>query len=113
MPPVVSEKAPDFVKNVLAKIIAGNGDQLPVSAMPKDGTFPTASAQWEKRNIALEIPVWEMEICIQCNKCAIVCPHAAIRTKVFDPALLASAPANFKSMDYKGPEYKGMKYSVQ
>jgi pyruvate-ferredoxin/flavodoxin oxidoreductase len=113
MPPVVSDKAPDFVKNVLAKIIAGDGDQLPVSAMPIDGTFPTASAQWEKRNIALEIPVWEMDICIQCNKCAIVCPHAAIRTKVFDPAKLASAPVNFKSMDYKGPEYKGMKYSVQ
>ena len=113
MPPVVSEHAPDFVKNVLAKIIAGNGDQLPVSAMPIDGTFPTASAQWEKRNIALDIPVWEMDICIQCNKCAIVCPHAAIRTKVFDAASLASAPSNFKSMDYKGPEYKGMKYAVQ
>ena len=106
MPPVVSEKAPDFVKNVLAKIIAGDGDQLPVSAMPNDGTFPTATAQWEKRNIALEIPVWEMDICIQCNKCALVCPHVAIRTKVFDPAKLASAPANFKSMDYKGPDTK-------
>ncbi|RPI01422.1 MAG: pyruvate:ferredoxin (flavodoxin) oxidoreductase, partial [Ignavibacteriae bacterium] len=113
MPPVVSDKAPDFVKNVLAKIISGDGDQLPVSAMPKDGTFPTASAQWEKRNIALEIPVWEMDICIQCNKCAIVCPHASIRTKVFDPAMLASAPATYKSMDYKGPEYKGLKYTVQ
>jgi len=113
MPPVVSDQAPDFVKNVLAKIIAGDGDQLPVSAMPNDGTFPTATAQWEKRNIALEIPVWEMDICIQCNKCSLVCPHAAIRTKVFDPAKLTSAPANFKSMDYKGPEYKGMKYTIQ
>jgi pyruvate-ferredoxin/flavodoxin oxidoreductase len=113
MPPVVSDKAPDFVRNVTAMIIAGNGEQLPVSAMPIDGTFPTATAQWEKRNIALEIPVWEMDICIQCNKCAIVCPHAAIRTKVFDAAKLASAPSTFKSMDYKGPEYKGMKYSVQ
>ena len=113
MPPVVSDKAPDFVKNVLAPIIAGNGEQLPVSAMPVDGTFPTATAQWEKRNIALEIPVWETDICIQCNKCAMVCPHAAIRTKVYDPAKLSSAPAKYKSMDYKGPEYKGMKYTVQ
>jgi pyruvate-ferredoxin/flavodoxin oxidoreductase len=113
MPPAVSEKAPDFIKNVLGKIIAGNGEQIPVSAMPVDGTFPTGSAQWEKRNIALEIPVWEMDICIQCNKCAIVCPHAAIRTKVCDPAKLASAPPTFKAMDYKGPEYKGMKYIVQ
>jgi pyruvate-ferredoxin/flavodoxin oxidoreductase len=113
MPPVVSDKAPDFVKKVIAPIIAGNGDQLSVSAMPVDGTFPTATAQWEKRNIALEIPVWETDICIQCNKCAMVCPHAAIRTKVYDPAKLASAPATFKSMDYKGPEFKGMKYTVQ
>ena len=113
MPPVVSDKAPDFVKKVTAQIIAGNGDGLPVSAMPIDGTFPTGTTQWEKRNIALEIPVWEMDICIQCNKCVIVCPHAAIRAKVFAPDKLASAPATFKSMDYKGPEYKGMKYSLQ
>jgi pyruvate-ferredoxin/flavodoxin oxidoreductase len=113
MPPVVSDKAPAFVKNVTAQIIAGNGDKLPVSAMPVDGTFPTGTAQWEKRNIALEIPVWEMDICIQCNKCAMVCPHAAIRTKVFAPEALANAPATFKSMDFKGTEYKGMKYSVQ
>jgi pyruvate-ferredoxin/flavodoxin oxidoreductase len=113
MPPVVSVKAPDFVKRFTAQIIAGNGDALPVSAMPIDGTFPTGSARWEKRNIALEIPVWEMDICIQCNKCAIVCPHAAIRTKVFAVDKLASAPPAFKSMDYKGSEYKGMKYSVQ
>ena len=113
MPPVVSEKAPDFVKNVTAKIIAGMGDELPVSAMPLDGTFPTGTAQWEKRNIALEIPVWEKELCIQCNKCAMVCPHSAIRVKVFDGKFLASAPPTFKAMDYKGLEYKGMKYTVQ
>jgi pyruvate-ferredoxin/flavodoxin oxidoreductase len=113
MPPVVSEKAPDFVKNVTAKIIAGLGDELPVSAMPLDGTFPTGTAKWEKRNIAMEIPVWESDLCIQCNKCALVCPHAAIRVKVYDQQYLASAPPTFKAMDYKGLEYKGMKYTVQ
>jgi pyruvate-ferredoxin/flavodoxin oxidoreductase len=113
MPPVVSDKAPDFVKRVTATIMAGFGDTLPVSAMPVDGTYPTGTTQWEKRNIALEIPVWDMPTCIQCNKCAVVCPHAAIRVKVFDPKYLASAPATYKSMDYKGPEYKGMKYTVQ
>ncbi len=113
MPPVVSDRAPDFVKNVTAKIIEGLGDALPVSAMPLDGTFPTGTAKWEKRNIAMEIPVWESDLCIQCNKCALVCPHAAIRVKVYDPKYLASAPPTFKSMDYKGLEYKGMKYTVQ
>jgi pyruvate-ferredoxin/flavodoxin oxidoreductase len=113
MPPVVSEKAPDFVKNVTARIIAGLGDELPVSAMPLDGTFPLGTAKWEKRNIALEIPVWEMDLCIQCNKCAVVCPHAAIRVKVYDPKYIVSAPPTFKAMDYKGLEYKGMKYTVQ
>jgi pyruvate-ferredoxin/flavodoxin oxidoreductase len=113
MPPVVSEKAPDFVKQVTAKIIAGFGDALPVSAFPNDGTFPTGTAQWEKRNIALEIPVWDEVTCIQCNKCALVCPHATIRVKVYDPKELAGAPPTFKSTDYRGPEYKGMKYSLQ
>jgi len=113
MPPVVSAKAPDFVKNVTAKIIAGFGDMLPVSAMPKDGTYPTGTAQWEKRNIALEIPVWDEAICIQCNKCALVCPHATIRIKVYDPKMLQNAPQSFKSMEYKAPEYKGMKYTIQ
>ncbi|MBA4312968.1 MAG: pyruvate:ferredoxin (flavodoxin) oxidoreductase [Chlorobiaceae bacterium] len=113
MPPIVSLQAPDYVKNVLGKIVAGNGDELPVSAMPIDGTFPTATAQWEKRNIALEIPVWESEICIQCNKCVMVCPHAAIRAKVYDSKFLDKAPATFKSIDFKGTEYKGMKYTIQ
>jgi pyruvate-ferredoxin/flavodoxin oxidoreductase len=113
MPPTVSVKAPKFVKDVTARMMEGNGDLLPVSAMPIDGTFPTGTAQWEKRNIALEIPVWESPICIQCNKCAIVCPHATIRVKAFAPEYLKNAPPTFKSMDYKGNEYKGMKYSVQ
>ena len=110
LPPVVSDKAPDFVKNVLAKIIAGFGDELPVSAMPVDGTFPTGTAAWEKRNIALEIPVWDDKICIQCGKCALVCPHATIRIKVYDKKYLAGAPAAFKSTEYRGKEYEGMRY---
>ncbi len=113
MPSAVSSKAPEFVRNVTGVIIAGMGDSLPVSAMPIDGTFPVGTAQWEKRNIALEIPVWDTQVCIQCNKCAIVCPHATIRIKVYDPKELAGAPSTFKSTDYRGPEYKGMKYSIQ
>ena len=113
LPPVVSEKAPDFVKNVLAKIIAGFGNDLPVSAMPIDGTFPTGTAAWEKRNIALEIPVWDEKICIQCGKCALVCPHATIRIKVYDKKHLAGAPSAFKSTEYRGKEYEGMQYSIQ
>jgi pyruvate-ferredoxin/flavodoxin oxidoreductase len=113
MPPTVSPKAPEYVRNVLARIIAGEGDSLPVSAFPKDGTFPTATAQWEKRNIALEIPVWEPEICIQCNKCIMVCPHAAIRAKVYEPNLLKNATPTYKSIDFKGNEFKGLKYTVQ
>jgi len=113
MPPAVSPKAPEFVQKVTGRIMAGEGNALPVSAMPIDGTFPTGTAAWEKRNIALEIPVWDTVTCIQCNKCVMVCPHATIRVKVFDPALLKDAPASFKSTDYRGPEYKGMKYSLQ
>ena len=112
-PATVSPEAPAYVREVLGEIIAGNGDDLPVSAFPVDGTFPTATAQWEKRNIALDIPTWEPSLCIQCGKCAIVCPHAAIRIKVYDPSHLEKAPATFKSADYKGVEFKGMKYTVQ
>ncbi len=113
LPPVVSPNAPAFVQRTTAPIIAGKGDAMPVSLLPDDGTYPVGTTQWEKRNIALEIPVWEPEICIQCNKCALVCPHAAIRVKVYDGAALAGAPETFKSMDYKGVEYKGFKYTVQ
>jgi len=112
-PPVVSEHAPDFVQRVTATIMSARGDLLPVSAFPPDGTWPTGTTQWEKRNIALEIPVWDQPICIQCNKCAMVCPHAAIRVKVFPAELAAEAPKTFKYMDYKGSDFKGMKYSVQ
>jgi pyruvate-ferredoxin/flavodoxin oxidoreductase len=113
MPPIVAKEAPKFVHDVTAEIIAGRGDKLPVSAFPVDGTFPTATAQWEKRNIAMEIPVWNMDVCIQCNKCTMVCPHAAIRTKVAAPALLEKKPATFKSMKYKGKEFDGQEYMIQ
>jgi pyruvate-ferredoxin/flavodoxin oxidoreductase len=109
----ISDQAPLFVREVIGPIISGHGDRLPVSAMPIDGTFPTATAQWEKRNIADEIPVWDEALCIQCNKCALVCPHAAIRVKAYDPAMLAAAPATYKSADYRGNEFPGMKYTVQ
>ncbi|HTK82841.1 MAG TPA: pyruvate:ferredoxin (flavodoxin) oxidoreductase [Bacteroidota bacterium] len=113
MPPSVPANAPAYVKDVTAWMIAGYGDRLPVSAMPIDGTFPVGTAQWEKRNIALEVPVWEQDICIQCNKCVLVCPHATIRTKVYEPEKLANAPPTFKSMDFKGAEHKNLKYTIQ
>jgi pyruvate-ferredoxin/flavodoxin oxidoreductase len=111
--PAVPVGAPAFVKDVLGKMIAGDGDSVPVSAMPVDGTFPSATTRWEKRNITLEIPVWEPDLCIQCGKCVFVCPHAVIRHKVYDPALLADAPATYKSMESKFKEFPGMKYTVQ
>jgi len=106
--------APDFVRNVLGPMISKDGDDIPVSAMPADGTFPTATTQWEKRNLALEIPVWEPDLCIQCGKCVFVCPHAVIRHKVYDEGLLKGAPEMFKSMPSKFREFKdGMAYTVQ
>ncbi len=112
-PPIVSDLAPDLVKRVTAVMMAGKGDLLPVSAFPPDGTWPTATTRWEKRNIALEIPVWDEELCIQCNKCALVCPHAAIRAKVYLPAGLADAPQAFKAVDYKAKDFPGSKYTIQ
>ena len=112
-PAVVADAAPEFVKQVAAMMLAGNGDLLPVSAFTPDGTWPTGTARWEKRNIAQEIPVWEQDLCIQCNKCAFVCPHAAIRAKVYDPDRLDGSPATFKSMDYKAPDFKGARYTIQ
>ncbi len=98
----VPVQAPEFVQDVTAVIVAGLGDQLPVSKMPVDGTFPTGTAQWEKRNIALEIPVWDTEVCIQCGKCVMVCPHSVIRAKVYDAKYLADAPETFKSTPRAG-----------
>ncbi|MCB9770143.1 MAG: pyruvate:ferredoxin (flavodoxin) oxidoreductase [Candidatus Omnitrophica bacterium] len=112
-PSVVPERAPDFVKLFTAPIIAGLGDRLPVSAMPADGTFPTSTTQWEKRTIAQDIPVWDPEWCIQCAKCAMVCPHAAIRMKAYEPSALDGAPEGFQSWDWKGKEFPGMKMTIQ
>jgi len=113
MPPIVAKEAPEFVHKVTAEIVAGRGDKLPVSAFPVDGTFPTDTARWEKRNIALEIPVWYPDLCIQCNKCTLVCPHASIRAKVFDAKHLEKKPATFKAVKYKGKEYGDVMYALQ
>jgi pyruvate-ferredoxin/flavodoxin oxidoreductase len=112
-PPTVPDAAPDFVKRVTAVMMEGKGDLLPVSAFPVDGGFPVGTTRWEKRNIASEIPVWDEDLCIQCNKCAMVCPHATIRAKVYEPAGLAGAPPTFKSADFRGNEWKGSKYTIQ
>ncbi len=112
-PPLVATEAPDFVQRVTAVIMAGKGDLLPVSAFPVDGTWPSGTAKWEKRNLARDIPVWDAGLCIQCNQCVLVCPHAAIRAKVYDDAPLAGAPPTFKSVPYKGNEFKGQAYTIQ
>jgi pyruvate-ferredoxin/flavodoxin oxidoreductase len=112
-PPVVSADAPAFVKETTAPIIAGVGDTLPVSLMPADGTFPTATSRFEKRNIAIEIPVWDEQLCIQCGLCSFICPHAVIRMKAYDASALKGAPASFKSVDCRITEMKGKKFTIQ
>ena len=109
----VSAAAPDFVRKVTARILAGAGDLLPVSALPVDGTFPTSTARWEKRNIALEIPVWDQELCIQCGKCVLVCPHSVIRAKIYEPAELRGAPPQFKSAKPGWKEFEHLRYTLQ
>ena len=111
--PVISEEAPEFVRNVLGPIYAGDGDSLPVSLLPVDGTFPTATAQWEKRNIALSVPVLDEALCIQCGKCVYVCPHAAIRAKVVEGNALTDAPPTFKSMPAKWKDAGDRRYVLQ
>jgi len=113
MPPVVPDDAPDFVKEVTAAIMAHQGDKIPVSKMPVDGKFPSGTTQYEKRNIAVNIPVWEPDICIQCGLCSLVCPHASIRIKAYDASYVETAPATFKSADAKGKDFAGMKFTVQ
>ena len=112
-PPVVPAEAPEFVQDITAMLMAGRGDELPVSKMPADGSWPAGTTQWEKRNIALHIPEWDPEVCIQCAKCSIACPHATIRAKLYDPALLSGAPEAFKSADAKGKDFAGEKWTIQ
>ncbi len=111
--PIVPDYAPEFVQSVTARMIAGLGDDLPVSALPVDGTYPTNTTKWEKRNIATEIPVWDSDICIQCGKCAFVCPHGVIRMKVFEPELAREAPSTFKHVPARYKEFKDQSYSLQ
>ena len=111
--PPVPQRAPSFVRNVLGSIIAGQGDSLPVSAMPVDGTFPTGTSKWEKRNIAQQIPIWDEELCIQCGKCVLVCPHAVIRAKVYDSSQLRTAPSTFKSAKPRWRELENLRYTLQ
>jgi pyruvate-ferredoxin/flavodoxin oxidoreductase len=113
MPIPVAPEAPEFVQSVLAKAMAGRGDTLPVSAIPVDGTFPTGTAKWEKRNLAQQIPVWDADLCIQCGKCVLVCPHSVIRAKVYDGSHVAQAPASFKAAKARWRELESMRYTLQ
>lgn len=111
--PPVPAQAPAFVQQVTARLIASEGDLLPVSAFPPDGTYPMGTAQWEKRNIALEIPVWDEDLCIQCGKCVLVCPHGVIRAKLYDPKLLEGAPQTFKKSPARWRDFKDLVYTLQ
>ncbi|GAB4247867.1 MAG: pyruvate:ferredoxin (flavodoxin) oxidoreductase [Candidatus Methylacidiphilales bacterium] len=110
---LIPETAPDFVQRVTARMLANQGDLLPVSAFPVDGTWPVATSRWEKRNLAPDIPVWDQELCIQCNKCVAVCPHAAIRAKFYPKECLAEAPATFKSTPFRSSTFPGNRYTIQ
>lgn len=112
-PPVVADVAPDFVKTVTAAMLAGLGDALPVSAFPPDGTWPVGTTQWEKRNIAEEIPIWQPDLCTQCNHCVAACPHSAIRAKVVQPQAMEHAPTSLQSLDVKARDMRGQKYVLQ
>ena len=113
IPPAMSPDAPDYVQNVLGKMMCGEGDSIPVSQMPVDGTFPNGTSQYEKRNLALDLPEWDPTLCIQCGKCTAVCPHAVIRSKFFSPDALANAPEGFECLDAKHPDWKGEKFVIQ
>jgi pyruvate-ferredoxin/flavodoxin oxidoreductase len=113
MKPPVPAEAPEFVQNVTGQIIAGNGTNIPVSLLPDDGTYITGTTTYEKRNVADEIPVWNPDLCIQCGECSLVCPHATIRIKFYDPSHLKNAPSTFKSADGRAKKMKGLKFSVQ
>jgi pyruvate-ferredoxin/flavodoxin oxidoreductase len=110
---LVSDQAPAFVRDVLGPMMARHGDDLPVSALPVDGTYPTGTTQWEKRNIATEIPVWDLDVCVQCGKCVMVCPHSVIRAKVYEPEQLANAPETFKSTQTRDHDWHDLKFTIQ
>ena len=111
--PVVSEKAPDFVKNVTAVMMADHGDQLPVSMLPVDGTYPSGTTQWEKRNVSDLVAAWEPNLCVQCGNCANVCPHSVIRAKFYHRDLLKKAPQDFKSAPINSRGFPETQYSLQ
>ena len=113
MTPPVPESAPTFVREVIGEIIAKRGEKIPVSKLPDDGTYPTGTTKYEKRNVAEKIPVWDPDVCIQCGECSLVCPHGTIRLKIYDPAILEKAPPTFKSADAKGKAFAGMKATIQ
>lgn len=113
MPPAVPAHAPAFVQNVTAMMMAGKGDQLPVSALPVDGTYPTDTTRWEKRNVSQFVPIWEPEICIQCGNCSFVCPHSVIRAKFYDEAKLESAPQAFKTAPIDARGFPDTRYTLQ
>jgi pyruvate-ferredoxin/flavodoxin oxidoreductase len=113
MLPAVPENAPVFVKEVTGEIIVGRGEKIPVSKLPDDGTYPTGTTKFEKRNIAEETPVWEPDVCIQCGECSMICPHGVIRLKAYDPAYLKGAPESFKSTDGRGKDLAGLKFTIQ
>ncbi|UCE75548.1 MAG: pyruvate:ferredoxin (flavodoxin) oxidoreductase [Gammaproteobacteria bacterium] len=113
MTPPVPPEAPEFVREVTAMMMAGRGDELPVSRLPADGTYPTGTTQWEKRNIAMQIPVWEPDLCIQCGNCAFVCPHSVIRAKFYEGPVLDDAPATFKSAPIDARGLPDTRYTLQ
>lgn len=112
--PAVPKAAPDFVQRVTRLLLEGHGDQLPVSAFPPDGTWPTGTGRYEKRAIALEIPIWQPDLCVQCNHCVMICPHAAIRAKVYEPNALTTHPGELPAIpEAFTPEFEGLNYTVQ
>ncbi len=111
--PPIPNTAPEFVREVIGAQIARKGDQIPVSALPVDGTYPSGTTKWEKRNITQEIPVWDPDICVQCGKCVMVCPHSVIRSKVYETQQLENAPGSFKSADPREKDWKGLKFTIQ